>query len=111
MFAILDAKALKLTGAGDAPKPPSRGNTYARIMGEGQADLFVTYCTNAVTVQREAPALRGIGVPPDLQVAARYGLTARQGDNAAVRLMQDLRSGPRHVRWLQRIEVIVPAAR
>jgi Oxidoreductase molybdopterin binding domain len=29
----------------------------------------------------------------------------------ALRSLQDLRSGPRHVRWLQRIEVIVPAAR
>jgi hypothetical protein len=28
----------------------------------------------------------------------------------ALRSLQDLRSGPRHVRWLQRIEVIVPAA-
>jgi hypothetical protein len=29
----------------------------------------------------------------------------------ALRSLQDLRSGPRHVRWLQRIEVIVPVAR
>lgn len=29
----------------------------------------------------------------------------------SLRSLQDLRSGPRHVRWLQRIEVIMPAAR
>jgi Oxidoreductase molybdopterin binding domain len=29
----------------------------------------------------------------------------------ALRSLQDLRSGPRHVRWLQRIEVLVPAGR
>jgi molybdate transport system substrate-binding protein len=91
-FAMLDAKALKLTGGADAPKPPSEGNTYARIMSEGQADVFVTYCTNAVTVQREAPTLKVIGVPPDLQVAARYGLTAREGDDAAARLVQYIMS-------------------
>lgn len=87
-FAVLDAKALKLTGGAEVAKPPAEGNTYARIMSEGQADVFVTYCTNAVTVQREAPTVQVIGVPPDLQVAAHYGLTARQGDTAAARLMQ-----------------------
>lgn len=93
-FALLDAKALKLTGAADAPKLPSEGNTYALIMGEGQADLFVTYCTNAVTVQRETPTLKVISVPPDLQVAAHYGLTARQDDTAAAQLMQYIVSPP-----------------
>eukprot|EP01136_Pigoraptor_vietnamica_P009917 Opistho-1_new@46959 len=29
----------------------------------------------------------------------------------ALRSLQDLRPGPRHVRWLQRIEVLLPAAR
>jgi molybdate transport system substrate-binding protein len=94
-FATLDAKALKLTGGADAPKPPqSGGNTYAWLMAEGKADVFVTYCTNAVAVQLEAPTLKIIGVPPDLQVAARYGLAARQGDAAAARLAQYILSPP-----------------
>jgi molybdate transport system substrate-binding protein len=87
-FATLDSKALKLTGGADAPKPPEGRNTYAWIMSEGRADLFVTYCTNAVTVQREAPTLKVIDVPPDLQVAARYGVSAREGDSAAAQLVQ-----------------------
>jgi molybdate transport system substrate-binding protein len=91
-FALLDAKALKLTGGADAPKSPSSGNTYARIMSGGQADVFVTYCTNAVAVQLEAPTLQIISVPPDLQVAARYSLTAREGDAAAARLVHYLLS-------------------
>lgn len=93
-FAMLDAKALKLTGGADSPKPPADRNTYAWLMSEGRADLFVTYCTNAMVVQRELPSLKVIAVPPDLQVAARYGLTARQGDTAAARLAQFILSPP-----------------
>lgn len=93
-FAMLDAKALKLTGGADSPRPPPGRNTYAWIMGEGRVDLFVTYCTNAMVVQRELPSLKVIAVPPDLQVAARYGLTARQGDTAAARLAQFILSPP-----------------
>lgn len=93
-FAMLDVKALKLTGGADSPRPPPGRNTYAWIMSEGQADVFVTYCTNAVAVQREVPSLKIISVPPDMQVAASYGLTARQGDAAAARLVQYILSPP-----------------
>ena len=87
-YALLDAKALKLTGGADSPRPPPGRSTYAWIMGEGQADMFLTYCTNAVAAQREVPGLKIINVPPDLQVAARYGVAARQGDAAAAQLLQ-----------------------
>lgn len=87
-YALLDAKALKLTGGADSPRPPPGRSTYAWIMGEGQADMFLTYCTNAVAAQREVPGLSIISVPPELQVAARYGVAARQGDAAAAQLLQ-----------------------
>lgn len=87
-YALLDAKALKLTGGADSPRPPPGRSTYAWIMGDGQADVFVTYCTNAVAAQREVPSLTIISVPPDLQVAARYGVAARQGDARAAQLLQ-----------------------
>ena len=87
-YALLNAKALKLTGGADSPRPPPGRSTYAWIMGEGQADMFLTYCTNAVAAQREVPGLKIINVPPDLQVAARYGVAARQGDAAAAQLLQ-----------------------
>jgi molybdate transport system substrate-binding protein len=77
-FAALDAKALKLTGGADSPKPPPGRGTYAWVMDEGQADLFLTYCTNAVASQREVPRLKIIEVPPQLQVAAAYGLSVRK---------------------------------
>ena len=76
-YKILDGKALQLTGAADSPKaPPGRG-TYAWVMDQGQADLFLTYCTNAVAAQKEVPRLQVVQLPPDLQVGAAYGLTVR----------------------------------
>ncbi len=54
--ARLQAKALKLTGGADSPKaPPGRG-TYAWVMDQGQADVFLTYCTNAVSAQKKCRA-------------------------------------------------------
>ena len=76
-YALLDAKALKLTGGADSPKPPEGRGTYAWVMDEGQADVFLTYCTNAVASQREVPRLKIVQVPPELQVGAAYGLTVR----------------------------------
>lgn len=76
-YARLDAKALKLTGGADSPKPPPGRGTYAWVMDQGQADVFLTYCTNAVASQREVPRLKIVQVPAELQVGAAYGLTRR----------------------------------
>jgi molybdenum ABC transporter molybdate-binding protein len=84
-YAALDAKALKLTGGADSPKPPAGRGTYAWVMDQGQADVFLTYCTNAVAAQKEVPRLKIVQVPPELQVGAAYGLTVRDGAPAAAR--------------------------
>ncbi len=76
-YAVLDAKALKLTGAADSPKPPPGRGTYAWIMEQRQADVFLTYCTNATAAQKEVPWLNVVQLPPVLQVGAAYGLTVR----------------------------------
>jgi ABC-type molybdate transport system substrate-binding protein len=76
-YAVLDAKALKLTGAADSPKPPPGRGTYAWIMQQRQADVFLTYCTNATAAQKEEPWLAVVQLPPVLQVGAAYGLTVR----------------------------------
>lgn len=82
-YAVLDAKALKLTGGADSPRsPPGRG-TYAWVMDSGQADVFLTYCTNAVSAQREVPRLKVVELPASLQVGAAYGLTVRDDAPAA----------------------------
>lgn len=78
-FAALAGKALQLTGGPDSPKPPAGRGTYAWVMEQRQADVFLTYCTNAVATRRELPQLRVVAVPPELQVAAAYGLAVREG--------------------------------
>ena len=84
-YAVLDAKALQLTGGAASPKPPPGRGTYAWVMDQGQADVFLTYCTNAVASQREVPRLKIVQVPPELQVGAAYGLTQRSDAPHAAR--------------------------
>ncbi len=91
-YAALDAKAIKLTGSADSPQPPAGRNTYDWLMSEKRADVFVTYCTNAASVKKVSPAVKIIAVPSALQVAASYGVTARKGDGAAMRLVDHLQS-------------------
>ena len=51
--ALIEKKALQLTGgAGSAPPPPDR-TAYGWHVAEGRADIFLTYCTNAQTAQKE----------------------------------------------------------
>lgn len=82
-YAQLDAKALKLTGGADSPKPPAGRGTYSWVMDQRQADVFLTYCTNAVAAQAEVPRLRVVQLPAALQVGASYGLTVRADAPAA----------------------------
>jgi ABC-type molybdate transport system substrate-binding protein len=92
---VLEAKALQLTGGADSPKPPSGRGTYAWVMDQGQADVFLTYCTNAVAAQREVPRLKIVSIPDTLQVSARYGLSWRSGaDAAAEQLARFILSAP-----------------
>jgi ABC-type molybdate transport system substrate-binding protein len=51
--AALEKKALKLTGAPNSPQPPPGRSLYGRLIAEGKADLFLTYCTGALAVQKE----------------------------------------------------------
>lgn len=84
-YAVLDAKALQLTGGPASPKPPAGRGTYAWVMDQGQADVFLTYCTNAVSAQQEVPRLKIVQIPPELQVGAAYGLTLRREAAPAAR--------------------------
>lgn len=82
-YATLDRKAMQLTGGPASPKAPAGRGTYAWIIDEGQADVFLTYCTNAVSSQREVPRLRVVQIPSTLQVSADYGLTVRRDAHPA----------------------------
>ncbi len=75
----LSAKALQLTGGPSSPPPPKDRSVYGMLVSNGQADLFLTYCTSALQAQAEAPALQIIAIPEALAVGADYGLTVIAG--------------------------------
>ena len=85
--AALEGKARQLTGGPDSPAAPEGRNTYAWVMESDRADLFLTYCTNAVLAAREVPDLQIVAIPDALSVGADYGLLVRDGaPGAATRL-------------------------
>lgn len=77
-FAALSGKALQLTGGPNSPKPPEGRNAYGWVMSERKADVFLTYCTNAVLAQKEVQALKILRIPDELAVGADYGLLVRE---------------------------------
>jgi ABC-type molybdate transport system substrate-binding protein len=77
--AALEKKALNLTGGPDSPPPPKDRSQYGLIVAEGKADVFLTYCTNALEARREHPAQQVVQVPEELAVAAEYGLVLVEG--------------------------------
>jgi molybdate transport system substrate-binding protein len=86
-FATLSGKALQLTGGPDSEKAPEGRNHYGWLMSEKKADVFLTYCTNAVLAQKEVQSLKVVRIPEDLSVGADYGLLVRNGaPNEAWRL-------------------------
>jgi molybdenum ABC transporter molybdate-binding protein len=86
---LLQGKALQLTGAPGSEKPPADRNAYAWHVDAGKADVFLTYCTNAVLARREVPNLQVVQVPPDLAVAADYGLVVLAGAPKAAQALAD----------------------
>ncbi|MBF9051967.1 molybdate ABC transporter substrate-binding protein [Roseobacter sp. HKCCD9010] len=75
----LKRKALHLTGGADSAEPPEGHNAYAWVLDSGQADIFLTYRTNAVLAQKESPDLQIVPVPEALSVGADYGLIVLDG--------------------------------
>lgn len=77
--AALKAKALQLTGGKDSEPAPEGRNPYGWVMESGKADIFLTYCTNALLARQDVEALRIVQLPPALAVGADYGLTVLDG--------------------------------
>jgi molybdate transport system substrate-binding protein len=71
---ILEGKALQLTGGSASEKAPEGRNQYAWVLEKDRADIFLTYCTNAVLAQKELPALQIVQIEPELNVGAEYGM-------------------------------------
>ncbi len=82
-FATLSTKALQLTGGPQSAAPPANRNVYGVLVAQGAADLFITYCTNAVLAQREEPTLQVVNVPDAINVSAGYGITLLNPPSAA----------------------------
>ena len=92
--AILQSKALQLTGGPTSPKPPEGRSPYAWVMTSNQADIFLTYCTTALQAKAETPALSIVSIGKMLNVGADYGLIAlRNGPAAAEDLVNYILAG------------------
>jgi molybdate transport system substrate-binding protein len=78
-FATLEKKALQLTGGPTSPPAPQGHSIYGELIAQNAADIFLTYCTNALAAQRENPAQQIVQLPDALAVGADYGLTVLNG--------------------------------
>jgi hypothetical protein len=76
-------KALQLSGGPTSPPPPKDRNLYATLVASGEAEIFLTYCTNAILAQREVATLLVVPLPERLSVAAEYGLATLAGASPA----------------------------
>ncbi|WP_283813691.1 MULTISPECIES: molybdate ABC transporter substrate-binding protein [unclassified Bradyrhizobium] len=74
-YALLDKKALQLTGGPTSPPAPPDRSIYGNLLAQRAADIFLTYCTGALAAQKENPAQQIVGLPDALAVGADYGLT------------------------------------
>lgn len=107
-YETLDRKALKLTGGPDSPPPPAGRSVYGALLEAGQADVFVTYCTNAVQAQREVPMLQRHELPDDVNVAADYGVVRLAASGPAAQRFVDLLLGAEGQAILQRTGFAAP---
>jgi ABC-type molybdate transport system substrate-binding protein len=76
---VLEKKALQLTGGPSSPPAPQSRSIYGDLITQGAADIFLTYCTNALAAQRENPTQQIVQLPDTLAVGADYGLTVMNG--------------------------------
>ena len=85
--AMLEAKALQLTGGPALEKAPAGRNQYAWVLESGKADVFLTYCTNAILARKELASLQIVEIPPQLAVGAEYGMVVLNGAPAPATLL------------------------
>jgi ABC-type molybdate transport system substrate-binding protein len=87
--AILEKKALKLTGAPDSAVPRAGRVAYGWHIAEGRADIFLVYRTAAAEAQQQYPGQQIVELPPALAVEAEYGLTVIAGASSAAQQFAD----------------------
>ncbi len=78
-----------MTGGTSSPQRQANGSVYGALIGERKADIFLTYCTNAIVAIREVDGARMLDLPAPLAVGADYGLTtAKDASPAATRFVE-----------------------
>jgi molybdate transport system substrate-binding protein len=90
----LKAKALQLAGGPNSPQPTAGRNLYGQLMDEGRADVFITYCTNAVEAKQQVPALPVLELPDAINVSAVYGMALVQATAPGAQAFVDFVTGP-----------------
>jgi molybdenum ABC transporter molybdate-binding protein len=90
----LEKKALKLTGAKDSAAPPQGKIAYGWHVDEGRADIFLTYCTNALAARKQYASQQMVDLPDALSVGADYGLTVMNGAGPAAAQLADFILSP-----------------
>jgi len=82
-FATLSHKALQLVGAPTSVTAPAGRSLYGMLVSQGRADIFLTYCTNALEAVKENPGQHTVTLPDNLAVGADYGLTVMNAASPA----------------------------
>ena len=59
-----------------------------------EADIFITYCTNALIAVAEQPGLKSVAVPDAINVGADYGVSVIGDAPAAKRFVAFLLGSP-----------------
>jgi molybdate transport system substrate-binding protein len=101
-YEVLSRKALQLSGGPTSPPPPKDRNLYAMLLATGQAEIFLTYCTNAEAAKREEKSLLIVALPESLAVAADYGMATMNGASPAGKSFAAFLLGPEGQRVLGR---------
>ncbi len=91
---LLEKKSLKLTGGKDSAAAPAGRTAYGWHVAEGRADIFLTYCTNALAARKQYPDQQMVELPEALSVAADYGLTVIDGAPTAAKELAEFILSP-----------------
>src|SRR5262249_15144196 len=98
----LEKKALQLTGSTSSAPGPHGRTVYGWHVSEGHADIFLTYCTNALVAQKENPDQQIVGLPDSLAVGADYGLTVIDESPSAAHRFADFIVSPEGQKILEK---------
>jgi len=98
----LEKKALQLTGGTSSVPAPQGRAIYGWHVSEGHADIFLTYCTNALVAQKENPDQQIVSLPDSLAVGADYGLTVMDEAPSAAHRFADFIVSPEGQKILEK---------